>query len=125
MRTDDAVIVLELVGELQRATRLALGLLGERDGRGLVGDGSELPSQVADSGPAHGGRARLLDHKTAFFRSVCVAALCASGRFGDAAARRNVEVNSARTDHKDASRRHRQRSGGLRRLAWSQAWQNN
>src|SRR5215831_17664033 len=52
LRADDAVIVLELVGELQRSARLAFRLLGERDGRRLVRDGGELPGDVARGGAA-------------------------------------------------------------------------
>ena len=51
LRADDAVVVLELVGELQRAARLRLRILGERDGRRAVRDGGELPGHVAGDAP--------------------------------------------------------------------------
>ena len=51
LRFGDAVIVLDLVGHLQRAAGLALRILGQRDGRGTVGNRAELPLRLA------GGRA--------------------------------------------------------------------
>src|SRR5262245_23868343 len=50
LRADDAVVVFQLVGELQRAARLPLRVLGERNGRRLVGNGGELPGDVARGG---------------------------------------------------------------------------
>jgi hypothetical protein len=41
LRADDAVIVLDLVGELQRAARCGSGILGQRDGRRAIRDGGE------------------------------------------------------------------------------------
>ena len=46
LRFDDAVIVLHLVVELQRAARLRLGVLGQRDGRRLVRNGIEREGEV-------------------------------------------------------------------------------
>ena len=65
LRADNAVIVLELVGKLQRAARLPFRILGERDGRRLVRDGGELPGDVAAADAAHGRRAGLVDHEAA------------------------------------------------------------
>ena len=65
LRADDAVIVLELVVELQGAARLAFRILGERDGRRLVRDGGELPADVARGRAAHGRRAGIVDHEAA------------------------------------------------------------
>ena len=46
LRVDHAVVVLDLVGEQQRAARLRLRLLGERDGRRAVRNGVEGPGHV-------------------------------------------------------------------------------
>jgi hypothetical protein len=78
MRADDAVIVLELVGELQGPARLAFRLLGERDGRRLVRDGGELPDDVARGGAANGGRPGVVDKEAALLGTLGVAALRAS-----------------------------------------------
>ncbi len=45
-RLGHAVIVFELVGQQQRAAALLLGILGQRDGRRLVGNGVERPDQI-------------------------------------------------------------------------------
>ena len=46
LRFGDPVIVLETIGQKQRAARLLLGIFGERDRRRLVGDGVERPNQL-------------------------------------------------------------------------------
>ncbi len=51
LRFGDAVIVLDLVGHLQRAAGLTLRILGERNGRGAVGNRGEFPLRLT------GGRA--------------------------------------------------------------------
>src|SRR4029450_3422737 len=94
LRAGDAIIVLKLVGQLQRAARLALRLLGKRDGRRLIGDGGELPGNVARGRAAHGSRAGVVDHKTALLGTLGIG-LRAGGWLGEAAACRHVEVNSA------------------------------
>ncbi len=48
--TGDAVIVLDLVGQLQRAARLTFRILGERDGRRTIGGRSEPPLRLAGGG---------------------------------------------------------------------------
>ncbi len=125
LRADDAVIVLELVGELQRAARLAFRLLGERDGRRLVRDGGELPGDVARGRAAHGRRAGVVDDEAALLGALGVAALRAGGRLGKPAACDHVEVNSGRADDQHASRRHREGGGALHRLARPQARQDH
>src|SRR6476646_8831831 len=71
---DNAVVVFELVGKLQRAARLPLGVLGERNGRWLVRGGGELPGDVAGGGAAHGCRPCFVDHEAAFLGplGICV-----------------------------------------------------
>ncbi len=53
LRFGDAVIVLDLVGHLQRAASLAFRILGERNGRRAVAGGAEFPWRLP------GGRADL------------------------------------------------------------------
>src|SRR4029453_1603363 len=65
LRADDAVILLEFVRELQRSSRLAFRLLGERDGRRLVRDGGELPGDVAGGNAANGGPPGVVDDEAA------------------------------------------------------------
>src|SRR5262249_54231612 len=64
---DNAIVVLDLVGERQRPARLAFRLLGERNGWRLVRDGCEIPAHVARRRPAHGGAAGVVDHEAALF----------------------------------------------------------
>src|SRR5262249_31360572 len=114
---DDAVIVLELVGELQCPARLAFRLFGERDSRRLVRDGGELPGDVARGGAANGRRPGVVDDEAPLFGALGVAALCARGRLRKPAACDHIEVNSGRADDQHASRRHRKGGGALHRLA--------
>ncbi len=67
LRAGDAVVVLHLVVEAQRAARLPLRLLDQRDGRRLVGDGGEPPGQVGADDAAHRRRAVALDDEAALF----------------------------------------------------------
>src|SRR5262249_41507957 len=99
LRADNAVVILKLVGELQRAARLALRLFGEPDRRRLVGNRGELPCYIARSSTAHGGRAGLVDHEPALLGTLGVVALAARGRLGEAAACRHIETNSGRADN--------------------------
>ena len=61
---DHAVVVVHLVVELERAARLRLGILGERDGRRAIGNGGEAPGQAA-ADALHGGGAVALDDEAA------------------------------------------------------------
>jgi hypothetical protein len=47
VRFGDAVVVLDLVGQLQRTARLAFRILGERNGRGMVSQRAEAPLRLA------------------------------------------------------------------------------
>src|SRR5262249_40077822 len=116
LRADDAVVVLELVGELQCPARLAFRLLGERDGRRLVRDGGELPGDVARGGATNRGSAGVVNDEAALLRALGVAAL--RTRLDKPTAYNNVEVNSGRADDQRASLRHREGGGSLYRLAW-------
>src|SRR5262249_57164023 len=82
LRPDDAVIVLELVGEPQRPARLAFRLFGDRDGLRLVRDGGELPGDVARRGAANGRRPRLADDEAPLLLALRVAASCPAGTLG-------------------------------------------
>src|SRR5262245_31111459 len=98
LRANDAVVVLELVGELQRPAHLTFRLLGERDGGRLVRDGGELPGNVARGSAANSGRSGIVDDEATLPRTLGIAALRAGGRLGKAASCNNVEVNSGRAD---------------------------
>ena len=134
VRIDNAVVVLELVGELQRAAGLRFRILGERNGRRTVGNRRELPGHVAAAEAAHGGAAGIVDRKAPFIRALCGLGL---GRFlgrilgirlgiGEPARRHDVELHTAgRPDHQDAAHRHREIGGRLHRIAGPQARQDN
>ena len=62
LRFGHAVIVFELVGQQQRAAVLLLGILGQRDGRRLVGNGVERPDQIV-AGAAQRRRAGRRDRE--------------------------------------------------------------
>ncbi len=62
LRIDDAVVIFHLVGELHRAARLRLGVLGEFNGRRLVGDRIERPLDVVTHA-THGRSAVFLDRE--------------------------------------------------------------
>ncbi len=129
LRTDDAVIVLELVVELQRTARLAFRILGKRDRRRLVRNGSEVPAHVAGAGAAHGCNAAVVDDETALLGGLVDAAgigarLRARRRIGKAARGRHVERNAGGADHQGAAGRHRDRCRGLHRLARPQSLQD-
>ncbi len=64
-RFGHAVIVLEPVGQKQRAARLLLGILGERNRRRLVGNGVERPGQIV-AGAAQRRRAGRRDLEAIF-----------------------------------------------------------
>src|SRR2546426_1039596 len=84
LRADDAVVVLELVGKLQRPARLAFGFLGECDGGRLIRDGGELPGDVARGSAADGGRSGIVDDEATLLSALGIAALRAGGRLGKA-----------------------------------------
>ncbi len=95
-RLGDPIIVLEPVGQQERAARLLLGILGERDRRRLVGNDVERPGQVfTDAAQSRGSGRRDLEPIL----------LRASGRLDffvgrrDAAGAGNVEIELARRAH--------------------------
>jgi hypothetical protein len=63
LRLGHPVIVFEPVGQQQRAAALLLGILGQFDGRRLVGDDIERPGQIV-AGAAQGGAAGRGDGET-------------------------------------------------------------
>src|SRR5262245_45966570 len=93
LRADDAVVVFELVGQLQRTAGLALRILGERNGRRLVRDGGELPGDVARGGTAYGRRASVVDQEAALLGALEAVALRAGRRLGQPTGGRHVEVD--------------------------------
>ena len=52
---DHAVVVVHLVIEPQRAARLPFGILDQLDGRRPVGNGDEIPGEIAAADAMHGG----------------------------------------------------------------------
>ena len=65
LRLDDAVVVLDLVVEPQRAARLPLRILDQRDRRRAVGDRGESPGEIAAADAAQRRRAVALDDEAA------------------------------------------------------------
>ena len=123
LRADDAVVVLELVGHLQ-AVRRRLRLAGERDGRRTVGNGGELPGQIARS--AHRGGAVAVDDEAPLGGAAVGRRLCRRFRLGEPAGGGDVEIDlAAGADDQHAAGRHRDRPArGLHRLARPQALQD-
>ena len=68
LRFGDAVIVFEAVGQKQRAARLLLGILGERNRRRLVGNDVERPGQIV-AGAVQRRRAGRRDVEPIFLRA--------------------------------------------------------
>ena len=105
-RFGDAVIVLDLVGHLQRAAGLALRILCQRNGRRTVGRGGELPLRLA------GRRADMGGAVAGDLEMPLVGALgrLLAGRdFADAATDHHVDGAAARAHQKRAAGRNRQR----------------
>ena len=63
---DHAVVVVHLVVEPQRAARLPFGILDQLDGRRPVGNGGEIPGEIAAADAMHGGGAVGLDDQAVF-----------------------------------------------------------
>ena len=96
LRLGHPVIVLEPVGQQQRAAALLLGILGERDGRRLVGNGVERPGQVvADAAQRRGAGGR--DLEAVLLRAARRMHLLLGG--GHAACAGDVEIDLAGCAH--------------------------
>ncbi len=109
LRFGDAVVVLDLVGHLQRAAGLAFRVLGQRDGRGAVGRGAEFPLRLP------GGRADMRgavagDGEMAFVGAF--GGLLGRRDFGHATAGHDIERAAAGAHDQRAAGRNRQGSGG-------------
>ena len=125
LRVDHAVVVLDLVGKLQRAAGLAFRLLGERDDRHAVRDRGEAPHQIV-AAAAHGRAAVVGDGVAKLLRAgrrlrPRVAAL----QLGNATRDGDVDIGLAGRAH------HQRRAGGdgnggeiAHRLAGTQPRQN-
>ena len=102
----DAVIVLELVGHLQRTAGLTFRILGQRNRRRTVGCGGEPPLRLA------GRRADMRGAVAGDLEMALVGALgrlLARGDLGDAAAHHDVDAAAARANHQRAAGRNLQR----------------
>src|SRR5579872_3495899 len=106
VRFGDAVIVLDLVRKLQRAPRLTLRILGERDGRGMIGQGTEAPLRLAGR-CAHMRGAVAGDSEMLFARAF--GRLLCGGSFGETAAHHHVKRAAARAYDQRAAGGHRKR----------------
>ena len=81
---------------------------------------------VAGGGAAHGCGPRFVDHEAAFLGTLGAGGSARRrGRLGEPAAGDHVEVDSSRADHEGAACRHRERGGGLHRLARPQPLQDH
>ena len=126
LRADHAVIVLDLVGELQRAARLRLRLLGERDGRRAIRDGGEREGDVLVEHAAQGRGAAIRDGVAVLFGAGGRRRRAFAARLGKPAARHDFEpACAARADHQHAARRHGLDQRGLMRLAGADAGQDH
>src|SRR6185312_15729915 len=92
---DDAVVVVDLVVELERAARLPLRIPGERDGRGAVGDDLEGPGLLAAEHPMHGGGAITLDNEAVLLGAGRERRLVGVGHLVEAAFARDLEMDIA------------------------------
>ncbi len=109
LRFGDAVVVLDLVGHLQRAAGQTLRIPGERDGRSAVRNGGELPLGLA-GGRADMGCAIACDGEMSFVGAFG----CLLGRlgFGHAAPCEHIERAAAGADDQRGACRNRQGSRG-------------
>ena len=95
LRLGHPVIVLDPVGQQQRTAALLLGILGERDGRRLVGNGVERPGHVvADAAQGRGSGGR--DVEPMLLRA---AGACTSSLEGSRRRAGDVEVDLAGCAH--------------------------
>ncbi len=78
LRADHAVVVLKLVGELKGSALLRLRVLGERDRRRTVRDGSEAPDDVVRHCTAQRHRAGFGDDEATLVGTTFVGALVVS-----------------------------------------------
>ena len=126
LRADHAVIVLDLVGELQRTARLRLRLLGERDRRRAIRNGGERERDVLVEHAAQGRGAAIRDGVAMLLGAGRRRRRAFAARLGDAAAGDDFEpACAARADHQHASRRHGLDQRGLMRLAGADAGQDH
>ena len=105
-RFGDAVIVLELVGHLQRAAGLTFRILGQRDGRRTVRRGGEPPLRLA------GRRADMRGAVAGDLELALAGAIgrrLARGDLGEAAADDDVDGAAARANQQRAAGRNLQR----------------
>src|SRR4029450_8715830 len=65
-RFHDAVVVIDLVIEAKRATRLPFRILDQFDVRRAVGNCSEIPDQIGAEDAMYGGRTAALDQQPTF-----------------------------------------------------------
>ena len=121
-RFGDAVIVLELVGHLQRTAGLAFRILGQRNGRRAVGRGREAPHRLAG---------RRADMRGAVGRDLempfvgALRRLLARRHLGHAAADHDVDGAAAGAHQQRAARRHRQRCAAVGRSRIAVGGQNH
>jgi hypothetical protein len=126
LRLGHPIIVLEAIGQEQRAARLLLGILGERDCRRIVGNGIERPGQIVAGAAQRRGAGR---------RDLEPVLLRAGRRMhgilsrGHAAFAGNIEIEFAGgAHHKRAADRNGNRLAGLtglpRRIAGMHAGKN-
>ena len=125
LRVDHAVIVLQLVVEPQRAARLRLRRLEQRDGRRPIGNGGESPGEIAAADAAQARAAVALDDEAAFGGTLGQRLLRIGLGGLQVALRRDVETHVAgRAHHQLAAGRHRYRGLVARALARAQARQH-
>src|SRR6185437_633247 len=107
----DTVVILDLVGHLQRTAGLTLRILGQGDLRRTVGNRAELPLRLTR------GRADMHGAVTGDGEMPLVGPLrrlLGWYRLGGAATRNDVERAAAGTDDQRAADRHRQRRADWR-----------
>ena len=126
LRADDAVVVLDLVGEQHRAAQLRLRLLGERDRRRAIRSGRERVGDVLVEHAAQDRGPAIRDGVAVFDGARWRRGRILAARLGNAAARHHLEpACAARADHQHASCRHGLDQRLLMRLAGAHAGQDH
>ena len=97
LRADDAVIVLDLVGELQRAARLRLGILGERDRRRAIRDRGERAGHIVVEHAAQRRGAAIRDDEAMLLGAGGRRRRAFAARLGKAAVGRRLRAGSRRS----------------------------
>ena len=121
---DHAVVVLDLVGQLQGTARLALRILGECNRGRMIGNGGELPNDIPRGSAMHARGSSRADDEAALLGTLRVDGLRPALRLSEPSTRGHGKVNAACADDENAAGWNGNSPGRLHRLARAQALQD-